>query len=503
MSYRNRTGLWGIFICTLAVASACGGLDSVKVVITPDEGGSGNPSGGGPQGGDTPGGGQPGGDTSNGGAPGGGDTSSASGAAGAAGEEASGGEGGQITVPDPMPGPPTVVSISPRDTLTDVDPNGPIRISFSEPLDAASVTSDSVQLKDESGARVSGPVSYADAVVTIRPGGRLNLLGKYTVDVSTAVTDAGKTAMERPFASSFTIRDGAWGKSDEPLTSRTSAFDRNSALSLASDGVGRAVAAWAQVTDSGANYDIYAALFNQGKGWATPVKVNTNAVRCQYPSVSMNASGNLIVGWIEYDSTATPQSYSVQARRNIAGTWDASSTRIDVASSSTLTLNPENVVVAISANGHAHVAWDAYDYNSTVTPAVNDYGVFARHADGTGTWDATVTSLTYLQVGSGVSGPALAFDAAGNGFAAYQFSSNASPVKTSTVVLRYVATTNKWGTSAVASTASDNYALPVAVATNPAGEAVLSMPARRMSTPATPPTSSWAAISTRPGARPR
>lgn len=188
----------------------------------------------------------------------------------------------------------------------------------------------------------------------------------------------------------------------------------------------------------------------------------------------MNASGSLIVGWIEYDSTATTQPYSIQSRRNIGNTWDAASTRVDILSTSTLTVNPENVSVAINANGHAHVAWDAYDYNSTTTPAVNDYGAFTRHADEKGTWDAAVTSLTYLQVGSGVSGPALSFDAAGNGFAAYQFTTNASPAKTNTLVSRYLATTNKWGPSALSSTPADGYSVPVGVATNPAGDAILS-----------------------------
>jgi hypothetical protein len=129
--------------------------------------------------------------------------------------------------------------------------------------------------------------------------------------------------------------------------------------------------------------------------------------------------------------------------------------------------------VALNANGHAHVVWDAYYYDSAAMPTADYYSVYARHADSAGLWDATQTSLTYSQAGSGVSAPALAFDAAGNGFAAYQFGSNASPVKTTTTVLRYVATTNKWGTSAVASTASDGYAVPVAIAASLTGEAIL------------------------------
>jgi len=459
MSYRNRTGFCGLLIgCTLAIASACGGLDNVKVVIT-DDGGSGNPSGGGHPGAGTPGGG----DTS---------ASGATGEAGAAGADASGGEGGEMTVPDPQAGPPRVLAVSPSDALTGVAPTGSVQIAFSEPLDAATVSNDSVQLKDESGALVAGTLSYADAVVTISPAVRLNLLGKYSVSVNKGVTDAGGTPLEGPFSSIFTVRDGVWGKAEASLTARTAAFHNGGVAALATDGAGRAVAVWAQAsTDAASTYDIYAALFNQGKGWAAPTKVNTNAGNCQYPSVAMNASGNLIVGWIETDSTLTTQPYSIQARRNIAGTWDATSTKIDLPGMAAFTLNLQNVVVAINANGHSHVVWDAWDYNSTATPTVNDYGVFARHADAAGNWDTTQTSLSYLQVGSGVGAPALTFDAAGNGFAAYQFTVGSSP--TSTIVHRYLASTNKWGLSAVGSSTTDGGALPVAVATSPSGEAIL------------------------------
>jgi hypothetical protein len=469
MSFRNRTGLLGLLIgSSLAIASACGGLSDVKIIISDDAGGSG---------------GHPGGGNGSSGKPNGGETSAESGAGGvidvpgagaggAAGDGGSGGEGGAYVAPDPMPGPPTVTSVAPKDQANDADPRGAIRIYFSEPLDPASVTAANIQIKDAAGTVVEGPVNYADGIVTLLPKGRMALLGNYTVNVSTGVTDAGKTPMERPFTSSFSVRDGVWGRAESSLPSSSAAFDRLSPMVLAGDGAGRAVAVWAQVTGAATNYDIYASQFVLGKGWATPAKVSTNATNCQYPSVSMNANGNVIVGWIEYDSAAAAQPYSVQVRRYVANTWDPMPTRVDVASSSAYVLNVENVAVSINANGHAHVAWDAWDYNSGANPAVNDYGMYVRHVDAMGTWDASVTTLSYLQVGSGISAPSLAFDGDSNGFAAYQFLSG-SPLKVNTYVWRYVATTNKWGTSAVSSTAADGYPMPVAVATNPAGDAVL------------------------------
>jgi len=472
MSYGNRTGLCGLLIgSSLAIASACGGLDDVKVVIT-DHAGNGGDSGGD-------------GSSGRGGAkPNGGDSSADSGAAGAiggagdssaGGEAASGGEGGEVPVLDPMPGPPTVIAVAPKDGLTTADPLAPIRISFSEPLDPASVTGTNVQIKDEAGAVVDGSLTYADAVATFQPKGRLSLLGTYTVSIAAAITDAGKTPMGSPFQSSFTVRDGQWGRNESSLTTTTTGFDRLSALTLASDGVGRAVAVWGQVTGSNTTMDIYTSLFTQGKGWATPLKVNTNAVDCQYSSVAMNAAGDLIVGWIENDPAIPLQSYSIQTRRNIKGAWDKTSTRVDVASGSAYKLYLENVKVAINTNGHSHVVWTAWDYNTSTTASFNEYGVFARHADATGAWDTSVTTLSYLlpALSPGVSAPAVAFDADSNGFAAYQLASASTPTKSSTVVHRYVAATNTWGTSALGSAARDGYPQPVGVATNTTGEAVL------------------------------
>jgi hypothetical protein len=472
MSYRNRTGLCGLLIgCSLVVASACGGLDSVKVIVTPEDGGSGNPSGG-----KSGGGGKPsGGDTSSeAGAAGSEDAAGAGGAAagagsaGAAGDDASGGEGGQvIIIPDPLPGPPTVVTVSPTDGLTTADPLGLVRVSFSEPLDPASVTSNSIQLKDESGALVGGTVTYADAVVTFKSVVRLNLLGKYTVNVSTAVTDADKTAMERPFTSSFRVRDGEWGKIEASLTENTSAFDPQSVVALATDGGGHATAVWAQAANANATTsDVYAALFTEGKGWATPIKINSNLADCQYPSVAMNASGNTIVGWVESDVVL---GLSVQARRNIGGLWDRASIKVDAPTTPALSTFPSGVAVALTTKGEAHVSW--LHSNQDAATGVISFGQNTRHADAAGNWDASVTKFPY-QASPGTSPPSLAFDEAGNGFNAYQFSTGVN--KTNTVIFRYAADTGKWGTSAITGGASEGRAEPVALAMSSAGEAILS-----------------------------
>lgn len=440
----------------------------MNLVVTPDaeSGGTGEPGGGSSNAGRASTGGRGGADTS---AAGSNDDPGAAGsdATAGAGPGPSGdaGAGGEIVVPDPMSTPPTITAVLPKDKAVGVEPASPIRISFSEPLDAKTVTSDTVQVLDEAGALVSGGLSYANSVVTFKPAARLSLIGGYTVNVSTAVTDANHTPLSAAFSSGFRVREGAWDKAETSLTSNTSAFDSVAPLELASDGGRHGLAVWAQVTKD--TYDVYGAAYDEATGWATPVKLNTNAARCQYPSVAMNSSGAAVVGWTEYDATL---GYSIQARRYVAGIWDAASTKIDQPTTAPLTTYPSAPAVAITEKGDAHVVWNSYYYDSTVM--LDYYGVYARHATPAGVWDATTPSLTYSQSGSAISVPTVSFDAAGNGFAAYQFSVG-TPIKTTTIVERFVAATGKWGVSAAGAAAADGYATPVAVSCSPAGEAVV------------------------------
>ncbi|MES1175638.1 MAG: Ig-like domain-containing protein [Myxococcales bacterium] len=455
MSYRNRAQLCALLtVAAASVFSACGGLDSKKVIIT--DGGS---AGEGTAGRNTSGSAGSAGKVSNAG------SSAEGGAAGSTSEGGEGGEGGAYVPPEPMPGAPTVVSVSPKDKTLNVENASSVKITFSEPLAPASVTADSVQIKDASGAVVAGAVSYADGVVTFTPDANFALLGAYNVNVSTAVTDASGTALEAAFTSGFTIRDGVWGKAETALGTVT-AYDLSSQVAVASDGGKRAVAAWAQSGSTA--YEIYASFYSEGKGWATPAKVNTGTSSARYPALAMNASGNVTVVWMEFDATL---GNSIQGRRYVGGAWDPAQARLDLPATPAVT--PDTLTVAMTAKNESHVVWSSYSYDSTA--GVDYWGVWTRHASAAGTWDATSPYLAYAQVSSGVGWPSLAFDAAGNGFCAYQFAAG-SPVKVTTFVHRYVASTAKWGSSAIGATPSDSYGQAVGLATDPTGGAVLVYP---------------------------
>ena len=472
MTYRIRAGLVGLLIGSAFALgfSACGGLDKKQVLVHPD--GTGETSSGGDAGsGDT---------TSNGGDAGSGATTStggdsvggtSTGGTGTSGGD-TGGDGGSagevIMLPPPVPGVPSVVSVSPGDKASGVDGAKVVTLTFSEALAPATVSTTSVQLKDSAGTVVPSAVAYAASAVTITPAARLHLLGAYTVNVSTAITGEDATPMAAAFASSFTVADGVWNKAEVSLTTAAGTFDLSGQVQIATDGGTHAIAVWTQTNTT---TDLYASLYTQGTGWADPIKINLNVGTARYPYVSMNSSGNAIVSWEEYASPT----YSVQARRYYGGVWDAASTRVDLPASlptTTYTVYPSGYAVSITDKGDAHVAWYSYYYDSTTL--MDYYGMYARHVNPTGAWDANVSTLQYSQLGGGLSYPSLAFDAAGNGFCAFQSTDTATPVKTSLVVERYVASTNKWGVSTVGSTPAGGYAGPVGVAVSPDGQAVIS-----------------------------
>src|SRR5262249_8189719 len=105
--------------------------------------------------------------------------------------------------------PPQVVSVTPKDGASVVEPNATITIVFSAALDPKTVTTKTVRLLD--GTRVvAGKVSYSDGKVTFVPNAPLRLLTSYRVSVGSPGTDRGGTPLAPPLSASFEVRDGAW-----------------------------------------------------------------------------------------------------------------------------------------------------------------------------------------------------------------------------------------------------------------------------------------------------
>jgi methionine-rich copper-binding protein CopC len=111
--------------------------------------------------------------------------------------------------PAPDTTPPTVVAVAPANNATNVAVTTAITITVSETLSAASVTANTVLLRDSTGAQVAASVSYnaANNTVTLTPTGALANSKSYTVVVkggSSGVKDLAGNALTADFSSSFT-----------------------------------------------------------------------------------------------------------------------------------------------------------------------------------------------------------------------------------------------------------------------------------------------------------
>jgi hypothetical protein len=135
----------------------------------------------------------------------GGESSLQGGAGATSGGAANGGEGG-AAVPSEL----TVLSISPTDGATDVERVPMIEVVFSTDIDAASVTSTSFSLLGPAG-KVAGTLDVVGGTVTFEPDLPLSLLGKYTLELSTAIHSTVGEALNAPLDTAFHVRDGAFG----------------------------------------------------------------------------------------------------------------------------------------------------------------------------------------------------------------------------------------------------------------------------------------------------
>lgn len=355
---------------------ACGGVNPGEIVIVDDEPSAGR-----------------GGSVADAGA-GNGD----SGAAGATGEAGEGGEGGQVPT---QPGPPRVVRIVPADEAADANPAQAVSISFSEPLDASTVTAANVQVKDQAGATVAGTLSYQNAVVRFTAQGRFTLEAAYTVAVSTAVTDTEGTALAAAFAARFVVRSGAWTAAAALSTTDTG----NSAPVLASDGKGRALAVWARQQKPGtAAHDVVGKLFTPGAGWGAEVVLDSSGSDALEPAVAMNASGDAVVAWLEGGS-------HVAARRYTADAWEPAALPVSVVDDKAVVTG---VSAAIGPTGTAHVSW-----LQQADGGASSHLTYTRYARSGTAWEGSPQLLSVIGQGSDTELPALAFDQNSDAMAVY------------------------------------------------------------------------------------
>ncbi len=118
------------------------------------------------------------------------------------------------TAPDTTP--PTVSSINPSNTGTGIAVNAAITATFSETMDASTVSTATFTLNNG----VTGVVSYTGTTATFTPSSNLAYSTTYTATITTGVKDAGGNAMATVYTWTFTT--GTMPDTTPPTVSSTS-----------------------------------------------------------------------------------------------------------------------------------------------------------------------------------------------------------------------------------------------------------------------------------------
>lgn len=91
--------------------------------------------------------------------------------------------------PPPDLTPPTITGRFPAAGALSAAPNGPITVTFSEPMNPTTINSSTIELRDSSNQLVATTVSYEANVATIQPASALAASNAYTVTVRGGATD--------------------------------------------------------------------------------------------------------------------------------------------------------------------------------------------------------------------------------------------------------------------------------------------------------------------------
>src|SRR5207237_2627515 len=100
--------------------------------------------------------------------------------------------------------PPTVVSTAPATDATGASTSAPITVTFSEPMDPASVTAAFTVSAHNGGAAAAGAVAVSGAVASFTPSPALSYGTLYDASISVAAKDLAGNALAAAYTWSFT-----------------------------------------------------------------------------------------------------------------------------------------------------------------------------------------------------------------------------------------------------------------------------------------------------------
>jgi hypothetical protein len=214
---------------------------------------------------------------------------------------------------------------------------------------------------------------------------------------------------------------------------------------------GNAIAVWSQF--DGTRTNIWSNRYTAGTGWGTAALIETDdAGDANEPQVAMDADGNALAVWYQSDGTR----WNIWSNRYTAGSGWGTAALIETGDAGDA-YEPQ---VAMDAAGNALAVW----YQSDGIR----YNIYSnRYTASTGLW-GTAALIETDNVGDAYS-PEVAMDAAGNALAVWYQSDG---TRYNIYSNRYTASTGLWGTAALIETGDAGDAYYPQVAIDAAGNAV-------------------------------
>ena len=354
---------------------------------------------------------------------------------------------------------PTVLSTDPANRSRSVAARAPISVTFSEVMDASSLTATTFVVS-AGGTPIPGAMSVTRNSATFTPTVDLDMNTLYTASITTGAKDSAGNALAAAYNWQFTPGTRVWS------TARSMATDAFSPQT-GTDSAGNLILVWQQ--KEGNNYSIWANRYDAvARQWGLATLLQTGNTGSGYaPQLTVNASGHAVAVWQHYDGSR----YHVWANHYNAliGQWGVAQALTGSASDA---FEPQ---VAISANGNALVVWRGQDgpYDDPATTLVaGEYYVsslWAKHYNaGTKIWEPAATALeTDNLKGRDASAARVVMDSSGNGVVVWQ---QFNGTVTSVYATRYTAGT--WAISGAISTGSAGVAVSPQIAMDDGGNAI-------------------------------
>jgi Bacterial Ig-like domain len=308
-----------------------------------------------------------------------------------------------------------LLSTAPADEAQEVTRSIHPALTFSAPLDPASVVPGLVTLSSIGGDETV-TVSATDAVLTIIPARALLPLTDYTLTVNNTLLSSSGATLPNPVQVDFRTREGAWGTQE--MISGTDAITGGPfavSPSLVVDADNRVTAIWQAGLQPASQ--IWARQRPEGGDWEAPVQIVDTGVDDIYSvAAGSGGSASVIVAWAQTENGFASDATAIYWRRYTpAAGWEPAQL---VAQS---TADHSSLSLAMRADGSGALTWyettsnsnaimaSRFDPGSGWTPAQRiDTATGALAAAKVGVSDGGVVIAAWSQVLTGPGGDVFA-----------------------------------------------------------------------------------------------